>query len=168
MSYWLRHDPEDMEMDERGFVKLEDLIEKLSERFPDVTRELVEEIVNEGKKRYEIDNDKIRATYGHSLDIDPDLTADEEVKSLYKGTTSKGAYKMLINGIECRDRNMVHLSSTKDQAEKIGKRRTDNPVILKVDAKSARENGLKFYKATENIYLSSDIPVKYIEKCEDQ
>ncbi len=165
MSYWLRHDPEDLEMDERGFVDIEDLVEKLSERF-DVDRDSLVEMIEESK-RYTIDGDGVRAAYGHSIDIDLDLPEDEEADELFRGTTSKVAYKILINGLQCRDRNMVHLSSTEDQAREIGKRRTEDPTVLRIDAGKAREEGIKFYKATDNIYLSGEIPAKFIEKTDD-
>ncbi|MFP4116865.1 MAG: RNA 2'-phosphotransferase [Candidatus Aenigmatarchaeota archaeon] len=167
MSYWLRHEPEGLEMDKNGFVEIEDLVDKLEERFPDIDREFVESIVEEGKKRYEIKDDKIRALYGHSLDIEIDLPEDEDVEELYHGTTSKAAYKILLNGLEARDRNMVHLSSAKDIAREVGERRTDDPVLLKIDCVKARENGIKFYKANDELYLSEEIPTDYIEKCDD-
>lgn len=167
MSYWLRHDPEDLEMDENGYVEIDELVGKLKERFPDVDRKFVEEMVEEGKQRYEIEGDKVRAIYGHSMDIDLDLPEDKEVKELYHGTTSKGAYNVLINGLQAKDRSMVHLSATRDTAEEVAKRRTEDPVVLKVDVESAREDGLRFYRATDDIYLSRDIPMEHIEKCED-
>lgn len=167
MSYWLRHDPEDLDMDEKGFVDIDELLEKLNERFSEVDRDFIEEIVEKGKQRYEIKDGKIRALYGHSLDIDHNLPEDEDVEELYHGTTDKAAYKILINGLECRDRNMVHLSSTEEIAEEVGERRTDDPIVLRIDAEKAREDGLKFYKATDEIYLSREIPVDCIEKCDE-
>lgn len=167
ISYWLRHDPEDLDIDENGYVEIEGLLEKLRDRFPDIDRDFLEELVEEGKQRYEIKDDRIRAIYGHSMDVDLDLPEDKEVKELYKGVTRKTAYRILMNGLEARDRNMIHLSSTMDIAEEMGKRRTEDPVILKVDVESAREDGIRFYQATENIYLSDEIPVEHIEKCED-
>ena len=49
MSYWLRHEPEDLEMDCQGFVAVEELVEKLRERFPDIDRGFVEDLASEGK-----------------------------------------------------------------------------------------------------------------------
>ncbi len=167
MSYWLRHDPEGMDMDENGFVDIEELVEKLEERFSEIDRKFVEKLVEEGKRRYEIKDDRIRALYGHSLDIEIDLPEDKDVEKLYHGTTSKAAYKILINGLEARDRNMVHLSSSKEIAREVGERRTDDPVILKIDCKKAREDGLKFYKANDELYLSEEIPTDCIEKCDE-
>ncbi|MFP4116074.1 MAG: RNA 2'-phosphotransferase [Candidatus Aenigmatarchaeota archaeon] len=168
ISYWLRHDPEGLEMDEEGYVDLDELLEKLRERFPEVDRELVEEINGEGKRRYEIKDGRMRAIYGHSIEVDLGLPEDEEVEEVYHGTTSDAAYRILRNGLKPKDRNMVHLSATKDIAEEVGKRRTEDPVILRIGVESAREDGLKFYRATDEIYLSEEIPPKFIEKIDQR
>lgn len=165
LSYLLRHDPEDIEMDENGFVNVDELLQKLEERFPDIDRQKLKDVVNKkGKRRYEIKEDKIRALYGHTVDIDLDLEEDKKVNELYHGTTDKNAEKIMKYGLKSRDRNMTHLSSTKREAKKIGERRTTDPVILKIDVKQVRRDGLKFYKATDEVYLSNGIPPQYITK----
>lgn len=165
LSYLLRHDPGDLEMDKNGFVKIDALIDKLQNKFPELDRELLEEAVNKkGKKRYEIKDNKIRALYGHSLDIDLDLEEDKNVGELYHGTRERTAKKILKYGLKTRNRTMTHLSATIEDAKEIGRRRTDDPTILKVDVKTARRDGLKFYKATDRVYLSNGIPPQYIKK----
>jgi putative RNA 2'-phosphotransferase len=57
----------------------------------------------------------------------------------------------------------VHLSPTIELARRVALRRTSRPVILRVDAARARMDGLKFYKAGEEIYLSGELPPKYLE-----
>jgi putative RNA 2'-phosphotransferase len=57
----------------------------------------------------------------------------------------------------------VHLSPTIELARRVALRRTSRPVILRVDAARARMDGLKFYKAGEKIYLSGELPPKYLE-----
>ena len=61
-------------------------------------------------------------------------------------------------------RKWVHLSPTIEIATQIGLRRTDKPVILEIDVEAARKDGLKIYKATETVYLASQIPPKYIKR----
>ena len=48
MSYLLRHNPEDLRMDEHGFVDLDELLAKLRARFS-INKEFIFEIVE--KKR---------------------------------------------------------------------------------------------------------------------
>ena len=61
-------------------------------------------------------------------------------------------------------RRWVHLSPTIEIARILGLRRTPNPVILEIDAEKARRNGIKFYKATNEVYLTSYIPPNYIKR----
>lgn len=164
VSYLLRHDPEDLEMDENGYVKIEDLLGKLEERFPDVDRGYLEKINSEGKRRYEIKDDKIRAVYGHTIDVDLDLPEDEEVKKLYHGTTEWSARSILEEGLQSKDRQKTHLSADRKTAEEVGRRRTEDPVILKIDVESARKDGIKFYRATDQVYLCEGVPPQYISR----
>ena len=41
-------------------------------------------------------------------------------------------------------------------------RRTRRPAILEIDVERARKDGLKFYRATDEVYLCNYIPPKYI------
>ena len=164
MSYLLRHNPENLRMDEHGFVDLNELLAKLRERFS-INKEFIFEIVEKSdRKRFEIVDNKIRALYGHTIPVKLELEEDENVKILYHGTTSEAASKILKTGLKPMKRKWVHLSPTIEIATQIGLRRTDKPVILEIDVEAARKDGLKIYKATETVYLASHIPPKYIKR----
>jgi len=60
-------------------------------------------------------------------------------------------------------RRWVHLSPTEEIAREIGKRRTNNPVILMIDASGARSQDIKFYRATDKVYVCKYVPAKYIK-----
>ena len=159
LSYLLRHNPEGLRMDERGFVSLAEVLSKLRKRFPQVTEGLIREIVERSdRRRFEIKDGKIRALYGHSIPVKLDLKEDDEVKVLYHGTTQEAAGRILRTGLKPMRRNWVHLSPTVEIAKLIGLRRTSKPVILEVDAEKARRNGVKFYRATDEIYLCREVP----------
>lgn len=164
MSYLLRHNPENLKMDIEGFVDLNKLLMKLKERFP-VDKRLILEIVEKSeRKRFEIKNGKIRALYGHSIPVKLNLIEDKTVKILYHGTTAEAAAKILETGLKPMGRNWVHLSPTIEIARQIGLRRTDKPAILEIDAEKAKRDGIKFYKATDQVYLCREIPPKYIRR----
>ena len=163
MSYLLRHNPENLRMDAHGFVNLKELLNKVRQRFP-VNENFIREIVEESdKKRFEIVGDKIRALYGHTILVEIQLEEDKTVKKLYHGTTADAASKILENGLKPMKRRWVHLSPTVKIAKEVGLRRTKEPVILEVDAKAARKNKIRFYKATEKVYLCNYVPPKYIQ-----
>ena len=165
MSYLLRHNPEGLEMDEEGFVDIKQLLQKLKEKFPNINESIIRDIVEKSeRKRFEIRDGRIRAIYGHSIPVKIRLKEDRKVKTLYHGTTPQAAEKILKTGIKPMKRRWVHLSPTIEIARIIGLRRTPNPVILEIDAEKARRNGVKFYKATNEVYLASYIPPNYIKR----
>ena len=162
MSYLLRHNPEGLAMDELGFVDFEELLGKLRSRFS-VNRKYILELIEEGnRRRFEIVGSKIRALYGHSLSVELELEEDGAVKTLYHGTTQEAASRVLKEGLKTMGRKWVHLSPTPEVAKQVGLRRTLNPAILQIDAEAARRNGLKFYKATGEVYLCKALAPKYV------
>ncbi|MGC9346442.1 MAG: RNA 2'-phosphotransferase [Candidatus Bathyarchaeales archaeon] len=69
MSYLLRHNPENLKMDRHGFISLDELLEKIKERFQ-VDKKFIFEIVKKSdRKRFEIVEGKIRALYGHTIPV---------------------------------------------------------------------------------------------------
>ena len=62
------------------------------------------------------------------------------------------------------DRQYVHLSIDAESAYMVGRRRTKNPIILKVFAQEAYKAGIKFYEENGGIWLSDAIPAEFIEK----
>ena len=163
VSYLLRHDSLGLVMDECGFVDLDGLVSKVKESFPSVDVGFVRRLVEEGeRKRFEIVGNRIRALYGHSVPVYLRLEEDTSVEWLYHGTTAEAAKEILEHGLKPMKRMWVHLSPTKDIAVQIGKRRTSIPVILVVNCTEARKADLKFYKASDQVYLCKLVPTKHI------
>ena len=163
ISYLLRHNPHGLGMDEKGFVKMSSLVDKTSERFP-VDESLIRELVEDSnKKRFEIIDDKIRALYGHSFRVRSNRPEDKTISVLYHGTTHRSLPSVLRQGLKAMGRQWVHLSPTREIAEEVGRRRTPQPAILLVDATSARRAGVKFYRATDKVYLCRKVPLAYLK-----
>lgn len=163
MSYLLRHNPENLKMDDHGFVFLDELLEKLDERFQ-IDKEFIFEIVEKSQRiRFEIVEDKIRALYGHTIPVELELEEDKISKVFYHGTTPSAASRILKVGLRSMKRRWVHLSPTEEIATEVGLRRTKDPVVLKINAEAARKEGLRFYKATEKVYLCRGILSGYIK-----
>lgn len=161
MSYLLRHNPENLNMDKEGFVDLADLVRKLRERYP-VDKHLIHEIVGGPGNRFEVVNNKIRARYGHTLDVDIPRIEDTSIEALYHGTTAASAACILREGLKPMNRQWVHLSPTPEIARSVGWRRTAKPVVVKVNAQAARTDGIKFYRATGTVFLCSAVPARYV------
>ena len=85
LSLVLRHKPETIgiTLDKNGWADVKELIEKvkLSERYIDM--EILERIVRENnKKRYSFNEDKskIRASQGHSIEVELNLKEDKVIR----------------------------------------------------------------------------------------
>ncbi|MHA1377478.1 MAG: RNA 2'-phosphotransferase [Candidatus Helarchaeota archaeon] len=161
MSYLLRHNPKQLELDNEGFTDLDLFLEVVRSKFKWLDKKDLLDIA-ENNERYEIKNNKIKAIYGHSIDVSYKLKK-EEVNQLYHGTTKKAAELILKEGLKPMNRQKVHLSSTIEAATRVGKRRAKNPTILIIDAVSARLHGIKIKKASESVFLADYIPPKYIK-----
>jgi putative RNA 2'-phosphotransferase len=165
VSFVLRHDSLGLVMDEEGFVDLDALVSKVKESFPCVDEGFLRRLVEESeRKRFEIVGNRIRALYGHSVPVYLRLEEDRAVEWLYHGTTTEAAKEILVKGLKPMKRLWVHLSPTIDIAAQVGKRRTSNPDILVVNCNEARKAGLKFYKASDQVYLCKFVPAKYIRR----
>ncbi len=163
MSYLLRHNPENLKMNRDGFVDLNQLLKKLNERFQIDKRFVYDIVEKRDRKRFEIVENKIRAFYGHTIPVNMKLAVNENSKVFYHGTTPEAASKILKEGLKPMKRRWVHLSPTMKMAKEVGLRRTRNPIILEIDAEAARKKGLRFYKATDKVYLSGSIQSRYIK-----
>jgi len=164
MSYIIRHNPMGLEISKDGFVPIPKLVDLMRKRYPWLDEgHLREIVVRDRKGRYEITDNKIRALYGHSIDASPPLSLSS-IETLYHGTTKESAEKILTEGLKPMGRKKVHLSRSIEDAIDVGRRRTNNPVVLQIDCKAAMDNGIKVEKATDRVYCANYIPVEYISK----
>ncbi len=162
MAYLLRHNPQGMEISREGFTGLDKLLDRLRERWPDLKESDIRSVVAEDPKgRYEIKGERIRARYGHSIDVQPTLD-ETDVDTLYHGTTKKASEEILGEGLRPKGRQKVHLSKTVESAVQVGQRRTRNPVILKIDVGKAKEEGIKVERASDEVYVTDYIPPRFI------
>lgn len=160
ISYALRHAPweYELEMNEQGFVPLEQLLTALHITKNDVVKvmELSE------KKRLELAGDKIRALYGHSIPMQIKMVEGTPPAVLFHGTAQRFIASIKESGLLPMKRQYVHLSVDEETAFAVGKRRDFSPVLLKIDTKSAVADGIRFYIGNEKVFLCEKIPAKYI------
>jgi putative RNA 2'-phosphotransferase len=62
-----------------------------------------------------------------------------------------------------KSRLYVHLSADMETARKVGQRH-GKPVIYRVDCKRMAEDGYKFYRSVNLVWLTRKVPVGYIKK----
>lgn len=168
ISYALRHNPDkyNLTLDNDGWVSINCLISSLSKKreFADLQKSDIAEMISVSlKKRHEIVGDNIRAIYGHSLEQKINRVSSKPPSVLYHGTAKKFIRNIFIEGLISKERQYVHLSDDIETATVVGKRRDSQPVILKVNANQAHNDGILFYFADKKIWLADSIPVKYLE-----
>ena len=160
LSYYLRHHPEEAgcDIDENGWVDVDTLCENTK-----FTKEYLKEIVeNDTRYAFSDNGRKIKAFHGHSVNVKYTNEAHPDI--LYHGT-SKELYKLILETgyIKSMSRTKLHLSESEEKAKIIGARH-GVPVVLKIDCDAMERDGFKFFKSEDGVYLSDDIPIKYILK----
>jgi len=75
---------------------------------------------------------------------------------------------ILEGGLHPIDRRKVHLSGSVEKAIEAGGVRTEEPLILKIDGKKTRKDGMKIYHAGTDVYTTDGIDPKYISKFEEK
>jgi len=134
----------------------------LKEKMPCIVHLIIDDKLNHFSVVYKIKDDKIRALYGHSLEKRIKKEPGEPPEFLFHGTSEKAYEKIKEIGLRPMSRQYVHLSIDTDMAQKVGKRKNKNPVILKVLAGKAYKDKINFYKGNEHVWLSDYVPPKYI------
>jgi putative RNA 2'-phosphotransferase len=167
LSLVLRHSPEKigLKLDENGWADVEELILKCSQKGNRLDKVLLDYVVeNNDKKRfaYNEDETKIRASQGHSISVELNLTETEPSEYLYHGTVGKFMESIQKEGLKKMSRQHVHLSKDKETAIKVGSRR-GVPQILTVRSGAMHRDGFKFYLSENNVWLTDEVPVRYIQ-----
>jgi putative RNA 2'-phosphotransferase len=168
MSLVLRHKPFNFGLrpDQYGYVKMEDLLHVLRDRYRDVQSSDIEAVVaNCSKSRFEIKGQNIKARYGHSIDVKLDEEPFQPPEFLYHGTDPSIKEDILRGGIKPMRRRYVHLSKSIREAFEIGRRKAKNPTILTVKAREAFHKGIKFYDMGE-VVVTQIIPAEFVNRGE--
>ena len=169
VSHALRHEPwvYELELDERGWVSTASLVAALREGrgWSDLTADDVAAMVaTSSKQRHEIDGDRIRALYGHSVPGRIVRTQAEPPARLYHGTSPEAAAVILAEGLRPMARQYVHLSVDLAMARSVGSRKADEPTRLVVAALQAAEAGVAFYTGNDKVRLADEVPADFISE----
>jgi len=165
LSYVLRHHPDrlGLKLDHAGWVPVIDLLRALREHKEPMKRSMLEKIVRaNSKKRFEFSEDgtRIRASQGHSIDVDLNYKATRPPDLLYHGTALRFVPDIRKKGLLKMNRHHVHLSADKETAHNVGQRH-GKPVVLTVLAALMEDH--EFFLSTNGVWLVSDVPPDFIE-----
>ena len=170
LSLILRHNPSviGITLDDNGWVNCDELIAKAnnsSNKHPKITRSILDEIVATNEKKrfaYNKDGTMIRASQGHSIEVELELEGKEPPEYLYHGTAEKYVYNIKDLGLMRMHRQHVHMNEDPVMSEKVGARH-GTPKVLRIRAKEMYLDGENFYLSENNVWLVDFIDPKYID-----
>ncbi|MCI0464306.1 MAG: RNA 2'-phosphotransferase [Gemmataceae bacterium] len=167
LSLVLRHRPDEigLELDPNGWAEIEELIARASRHGQRLTRTLIEQIVaSNDKKRFALSDDgtRIRASQGHSVEIDLGLAPRQPPETLLHGTATRFLPPIREKGLLAGSRQHVHLTTDEAGALKSG-RRHGKPVALVVRAGEMHRAGRVFYLSANGVWLTEHVPAEFID-----
>jgi putative RNA 2'-phosphotransferase len=180
LSRVLRHEPElvGLKLDAGGWADIEKLLlaihrasravgaPKRLRSLPTVDRTLLDRVVLENdKRRFTISEDGkcIRAAQGHSVQVDLGYRYAEPPEILFHGTAAASLASIERQGLVPKSRHAVHLSSTSESARAVGARH-GRPVVLIVLAGRMHQEGHRFSRADNGVWLTEWVPPNYLRR----
>lgn len=162
----LRHNPGriGIALDAAGWVEVDTLLAALRRHGRELSRGQLDRIVAENdKKRYEYDESgtRIRASQGHSVDVDLGYAPAQPPSVLYHGTATTTLAAIFREGLKPGKRHHVHLSADIETATKVGARH-GRPAVLSVDAARMRADGHLFFRSTNGVWLTEHVAPEYL------
>jgi putative RNA 2'-phosphotransferase len=164
----LRHNPGKIgiELDSAGWVSVDTLLAALRRHGRALTRDQLDRVVAENdKKRYEYDESgtRIRASQGHSVDVDLGYAPAEPPPIVYHGTAAASVEAIFREGLKPGRRHHVHLSADTETATRVGARH-GRPAVLIVDAARMRAAGHVFFRSTNGVWLTEHVAPEYLTR----
>ncbi|WP_030549716.1 RNA 2'-phosphotransferase [Streptomyces exfoliatus] len=164
LSKHLRHQPEriGLELDANGWTEIDALLQATARHgFPITREELAHVVATNDKRRFAIEGTRIRASQGHTVDVDLDLPAAEPPAYLYHGTVAAHLPAIRAEGLRPMARHHVHLSPDRETATRVGARR-GRPVVLSVDAGAMHRAGHVFRVSANGVWLADAVPPEFL------
>ena len=165
----LRHAPEkfDLEMDINGWIEVRDIVRKFKSGGrrpqhwlrPHHLRAISE---TDTKGRYEVRGNMMRATYGHTVEIELDLPSSNIPDSLFYPSDPEEAGNLIELGITPGDRSHVHLSASIKFAADAGRVHHRSPAIIEVDTARMVASGETIWHAGVTVFLADSVPGEYL------
>ncbi|MEU3628188.1 RNA--NAD 2'-phosphotransferase [Amycolatopsis coloradensis] len=168
LSRHLRHAPGDIgiTLTSDGWVEVGTLLAALRRDGLPLTRNQLAEVVEgNDKQRFAFDESgsRIRASQGHSVDVDLALPGATPPGVLYHGTVSRFLSAITHEGLRPMSRHAVHLSANVETARTVGGRR-GVPVVLLVDAADMAAAGHEFQVSANGVWLTAAVPPEFLRR----
>lgn len=150
MACLLRHTgpTSGLAIDSSGFADLDKLAEILGEE----SNRLLAVVEHPSEPRFQLINNKIRALYGHSINvnIDPSIKVGNP-NALYHGSECSALDSIVLQGLLPQSRRMVHLTNNVDEAILVGSRK-GSAILFQINQTGAEK------PAAEGIWVIDNVP----------
>ncbi|KAF9352837.1 tRNA 2'-phosphotransferase 1 [Mortierella sp. NVP85] len=181
LSWLLRHNAvaQGVAIRPDGYVKVEDVLKH--HKFKGFSLDDIRAVVaNNSKKRFQMNEENgtllIRAVQGHSIEEVADLGNEEitdasQIPIVVHGTMFSKWHLIQQGGLSKMNRNHIHMAVGLPGTDEVisGMRNSANLYIY-IDTHKAIQDGIKFYRAANNVILSDGrggdgiIPPQYFAK----
>lgn len=166
LSLVLRHDPgkAGLTLDPAGWVDVEALLHGCAAAGVPITREVLNAVVAQNdKKRFAFspDETRIRASQGHSVEVELDYAPAVPPEALFHGTADRFLASIKAQGLLKAQRHHVHLSAARATAVEVG-RRHGRPVVLAVAAGAMHRAGHAFFLSANGVWLTDRVSPEFL------
>lgn len=161
----LRHDPDslDLEMDDKGWVSFDDLLEGFERYSPyHLTRnEIKVAVIDNNRGRFDIKEKEglLRAKIGHTTDK-VQYKVVEPKEDIYHRMESESAYNSINKyGLRPARRKYTQLFSFGGALKDGKKRGIKNSIMISIKAREAYHEGTVFYERDGKIFIEEVDPI---------
>jgi putative RNA 2'-phosphotransferase len=117
----------------------------------------------EGRTRFQIQDRRIRATYGHSFRKLVRFPVVDPPEHLYVGLSRSQLSEIRTNGLRPVGRQFVHLSEHQEEALQMAQNQDADGTVITVFAKKAAARGIAFHHPAQGLYLSPALSPDYLD-----
>jgi len=167
LSLILRHEPErvGLELGDAGCVGVDELLKAVNSHGVSLTLDDLKHIVaTSDKKRFAFSEEglRIRASQGHSVEVDLQYPPQTPPDLLYHGTATRFLHAIRQHGLQKMQRHEVHLSAETRVTLQVGGRH-GKPMLLTIRAGDMHRAGFVFRCSANGVWLVDHVPPQFIE-----
>ncbi len=167
LSLILRHEPErvGLILGEAGWVDVNELLQAVNRHGLALTHDQLKHVVaTSDKKRFAFSEDGrcIRASQGHSVEVDLQYAPQIPPEILFHGTATRFIDVIRKDGLQRMQRHDVHLSAETKVTFQVGGRH-GKPVLLTIRAGDMHRAGFVFRCSANGVWLVNHVPPEFIE-----
>lgn len=168
LALGLRHEPArlGLVLDRAGWADVDAVLRGLASLGEPIDEgELEAVVVGNDTRRYAFsaDGTRIRASQGHSVDVDLGLVPREPPELLFHGTVVRFLQSILGSGLARGARTHVHLSVDVETARIVAARRRGDHVVLSVRARAMHAAGFSFFLTENGVWLTEHVPPSFVD-----